>query len=46
MPIRTTPPAIVLRTLRLHRTQLRRLVERHGIEVDAVDTDVDDEAID
>jgi hypothetical protein len=45
MPIRTTPPAIVLRTLGLHRTQLSRLVERHGLTIDAVDTD-DDEAID
>jgi len=45
MPIRTTPPAIVLRTLGLHRTQLRRLVERHGLTVDAVVTN-DDEAAD
>lgn len=44
MPIRTTPPAIVLRTLGLHRTQLSRLIERHDIAVDV--DDVDDEAID
>jgi hypothetical protein len=27
----------------LHRTQLRRLVERHGITVDAVNDDDDDD---
>ena len=46
MPIRTTPPAIVLRTLGLHRTQLSRLIERHDIAVDANDIVDDDEAID
>jgi len=39
MPIRTTP-------LGLHRTQLRRLVERHDIRQRRDDVVNDDEAID
>jgi len=38
--------AATARALGLHRTQLRRLIERHGIAVDAVANDDDDEAAD
>jgi transcriptional regulator with GAF, ATPase, and Fis domain len=37
--------AATARALGLHRTQLRRLLERHGLSVDAV-ADADDGAVD
>jgi transcriptional regulator with GAF, ATPase, and Fis domain len=38
--------AATARALGLHRTQLRRLLERHGIEVDAAADSDDDQATD